>query len=413
MHKASAVVERERPDDVLATRVALACCVFSLSFLVAGFTLLYRHSDQRIVLTTLDVFHDWAGLQAVFRGATRYAPSLNPPSLDQVRFDTTPNSLSVFRDLNSRGLMSDADFANVTALFNQTTGLRLDTLAMSPADMIAQLMAMTGASLASVSAVLNHTDFAQLVAQGSGASLLSHLLSIAGCTFPDAIPGTTPITRSKGCRCIGDAYLDFVRAAVNTTQNVSAAVREAGASSVLRCVDRRVTWHSWGGGEWWSVHPLGLMVYCQCLTLLGCLAFLLAFHHEYVFPGKTPMQKVWLTRGVLIVLSLGFCALFAGRDWRGNVFLILGILLGLVNLVFSIAVVLDYTGRGARTGGSAPHPLMVCFWINFPLLLPALVIVVAVAGFVRDIIGVGVVGVIGAVIGLILQVRFGFARAQA
>ncbi len=414
MHKPSGGMVVERIEDRHALGIACVCCVFSFAFLVTGTVFMLIHSDQRVVLTTLDVFHDWAGLQGIFRDTVRYDPAFNPPSLDRARFDS---NLAVFQDLHSRGLMTDEVFANVSSQFNISTGMRLEVFDMPFAAMVAQLMSVVGGDFAQVSALLSGVtggDFAQmsallnqtmggiLAARGSSMGLLYRLLSLSGCAFPDAIPGQTPVSRSKGCLCIGNAYLDFVRASVNMSSNVSLAVREAGAGTVLRCMDRRVTWRTWGGGRWWSLHPLGIMAYCQFVFFLGCLAFILSFRHEFLFSGKTPQQKTWIVRGILSFFAVCFCVVLAWDNWRGNFFLLLGVLVALSGLAFSVTSVLDYAGRSGA--GKGPHPLMVCFWINFPLLLPALVVVVVIAGFTRDVVAVGVVGVMAAVLGLVLQV---------
>jgi hypothetical protein len=56
-----------------------------------------------------------------------------------------------------------------------------------------------------------------------------------------------------------------------------------------------------------------------------------------------------------------------------------------------------------------PHPLMICFWLNVPLLLSATFGAIAVVGLVRDAYALCVIVIGAALLGLLLQAsRFAF-----
>ena len=398
-----------RDDDVRAAWAAGLCLVISAGLVLSGSIVMLQNAGQRLALTTLEPFHDWGALTAAFRDTRSYDPRFNPPSLDHALFVPTGASLSFMEDMYERGLLSDQDFKNVSARFNATTGLLLGQIPMAEYKVLSQLAANFYAAMnlppSLSSPIPSATD--------ADPRLLSRVLGVSGCSFPDAPFGDTPVSRSPGCQCIGDAYVAFVRDAANMTSNITAAVRDAGADRVMRCLDRRVGWRSWGVGRRWSIHPLALVVFANAVVLLLCAAFLLSFFHDHFLPFSwLAGRRTMAIKGLIAVLGLGIAAIFAARDWQGNFFPLLGIACVLWNLLLCAHDALDYAGRGDGEGYATlmqedatpkPHPLMVCFWLNVPLLLAATLGAVAIAGLLRDAYALFSL-VIGAyLLGLVMQ----------
>ena len=457
----SVSITKVHPADTRAIFTAGASALYSCVMIVITAYFLYSSLDRRLALTTVEVFHEWGLLRAVYERTVAYDPRLNPPSLlpvDSVRFETGVHSLKILRDLYDRGLINDEIFNSTSSRFNQTTGTLLSPQGAGGLDprLIPQLLMQFISDRVPLSSQSGAAAMNMLVSAGffnssieptrlvwmvndlfsranytipeafkNGAltpedpRLLHRLLTVAGCTFPDAVPGVTPVTRSAGCQCIADTYVTFVKETVNMTTNVTLEARQSAASNVLRCLDRRVVWHTWGAGRDRSVHPLGLALYGHCVVFLLCVAFLISFYHFQIFPAKwTPFEKSVGIKIILSVFTAGFFVMFAVHNMMANLFQLIGLILVLTNLIFSAHSVLDYPGkgvdfRGGEDDGSAessqknlsePHPLTVCFWINIPVLLPAILVNVAVSGFMRDCYALAVVAVIGALLGLIMQV---------
>lgn len=239
--------------------------------------------------------------------------------------------------------------------------------------------------------------------------LLVRLLRVSRCSFPDAVAGTTPVTRSPGCACIADSYVRFVRHTSNMTGNVTAAARNDAADRVQRCMDRRVTWRAWAAGSLWTIHPVALAFYCSAVLFLVSVAYLLSYYHSELFPldwdgeMRTRVIQVVLAclTGVLVLILMIHEPLANGLQ-------AVGLVLSLSTFIFSARGVLDYPLRGVHVRvpfRRDPHPLMVCFWLNIPLLIPGPLIGVLIGGFTRDVYAVWSMALAGAVIGIIMMVR--------
>lgn len=443
------------PADRRAVFTAGISALFSTVMIAITAYFLYSSLDRRLALTTVEVFHEWGALRGVYERTVSYNPQFNPPTIhprDSVRFDTGVHSLVVIKDLYERGLISYDVLNSTSARFNQSTGVLLSSPGVGGLDprLIPQILldflttkgqqtpGLPNSAMSTlVSAGLFNSSvdqtrvsrmLAELFTQANytipesyrngwfmpeDPRILQRLLSAAGCTSPDALPGTTPITRSAGCQCIADTYLVFVRETVNMTSNVTWKARDAAAGDVLKCLDRRVVWHSWGAGRDRSVHPLGLALYGHCVCFLLCAAFLLSFYHFQIFPARwTAFERNLGIKIILAGVTSVFFIVFASHDFTANLFQLIGLILVLTNLIFSAHSILDYAGKGAGFRGGEedqakrvdPHPLTVCFWINVPVLLPAILGIVAISGFIRDFYAVLVVALIGALLGLVLQV---------
>jgi hypothetical protein len=396
-------------SDRNALRVACASGCVCAALIVVASVYLMNHLDQRLVLTTLSVFSDWRTLRSIFTGAASYDPRFNLPALDHYSdFQTGVTSLYVLQDLYWRKLIPPEVYANASKLFNHTTGARL-VGHVDPARLMqlysAYITLFNGSSagLASFPAqiVTAAPDF-------QDQRILSRLLSVSGCSFPDAMPGYTPWNRSPGCRCIGDAYVSFINATRKTPTNVSESARNTAAGDVLRCMDRRVTSHSWVAGEDFTVHPVAVALYLNCVVFLVCLAFILTV--QAARPSDALSSPVWRFRVVeaMLVLTTGaFALLFVVHDFVANVFLVLGLCLTLGSLLFNAQSTLYQYVETAGERNPArclAHPLLVCFWLNVPQIIPAVLVLVAVSGYTRDVYAVWVVAGVGAVMGSLLQV---------
>ena len=371
----------EREDESRACFVASFCAIASLILVGVATGFLSAHVDQRLTLTTAEPFHDWGALMGVFRAASAYDPVYNPPHVDGARFVERPETVEGLDDMYYRGLLTEAERATALQAYDPNTKRILsgDTAA-SP-------------------------------------SLLARLLSVSGCSHPDAMLGATPVTRTPGCQCIGAAYVGFVRATVNMTSNVTVAAREDWAREVLRCLDRRVTWRTWALSQDWRIHPLGLALYADSIFFLTCMAFLLSYNHWRMFPVEwSPGTQGLVIKGLLTALTVALGLVFVIHDWQSNLFQPVGLVLCLSNLVFAAHKPLDYPARRHAVlvnqaaslfqGPPDGHPLMVCFWLNVPLIISALFGVQAVTGLVRDYYAFCGVFFAAAAMGFILQRMF-------
>lgn len=396
----------QRADDELACWTAGICLVVSAALLIVGMVFLNRTSDSaRLTLTTVEVFHEWGALAGILRDTTAYDPRFNPPSVAHALFETSVmGSLSGVQDLFYRGLLTKAELENRSAYYNQTTGFFLYPSAVDPA-----LMAAMALEYIQRAAQMGIQAVAPLPLLDRDPRLLPRLLAVSGCSFPSAVPGSSPINRSPGCQCIGNAYVDFVSATANMTTNVTAEERDAGGDSLLRCLDKRVTWRTWGLERDYSVSPLALAVYASGIFFLMCLAFLLSFNHEMIFGGISwsPDKKNLAIKFLLAAFSGGLVVFLVYDGWRRNLFQLVGIAIALAHLVFSAHSPLNYAGRQQQNQAEAriAHPLLVCFWLNVPLIIPAIVTAQASTSYLRDSYALLVVAIASFALGLGMQVR--------
>lgn len=403
-------VGEARRDDDRACWVASACAVACVVLISVGTGFLYANLDQRLTLTTLEVFHDWGRLADVYRtGAKAYDPRYNPPSLSHGRFLWPGDVPYLMQEAYKRGFISEQQYAEWGRSFNFTSGTRYALDPGAGAFVAQELAAMSDAYERRMSDLGLPAVPGLPLALGEEPRLLFRLLAVSGCSTPDAMDHATPVGRTPGCACIAHTYLDFVRATENMTSNVTAEAREDAADAVVRCMDRRVTWQTSALDPTWSIHPLGLAVYACCILLLLCTAFLLSFNHWRLFPASwSAGRHNVLIKLALAILACGLGSIFVMRDWQANVFQIAGLVLSVSHLLFSAHEPLNYAAKGERylDGPPSPHPLMVCFWLCVPQILPALIGAQAVSGFVRD--GYGLCGVVfgGFLLGLILQRMF-------
>lgn len=406
-------IERGRASDMRAGVWAAIYALVTGGLIITSAVVLYATLDRRVSLTTIEVFHDWAGLRALFQDTVAYDPRFNLPDLEYyTHFDGGGVSLDVMRDLLVRGLLTEGMFANFTSMFNLTTGFPLVGAGDSQA--LQQLSSEFFSKYVGTVFFNVRPDLPRQVVVSArdyvDPRLLVRLFRVSGCSFPDALAGTTPATRSPGCACIAGTYVDFVRATANMTSNVTRAARDTASDAVLRCMDRRVTWRVWGAGDTWTVHPLALALYSNGILFLVCVAYLLSFYHASVFPeGWDGVMRMRVIQAVLLLIVGVLVLLLMLHDPLGNFLQTIGLVLSLSTFLFSARGVLDYPSKGleARTPFlPEPHPLMVCFWLNVPLLIPGPLVGIALAGYNRDVYAIWAVAIVGSVIGVVMLVCF-------
>lgn len=392
--------------DRNALRVALFTAAVCAALIVLSGIFMQMHLDQRVMLTTVSVFSDWGGLRRIYMDVASYDPRFNLQSLEYYStFETAASSLQVVQDLVDRGLVGTETFTNASRLFNLTTGFRLvDPIQLNQLQQVLNaFFTLFGSTIAG-----NPPPPSVVVPSPFGSQdprLLPRLMRVSGCSFPDAMPGFSPWDRSAGCHCIANAYVSFVNSTVNMAGNVTVSAREAAASDTMRCLDRRVTWHAWAAGKDWSIHPLGLALYGNCVMFLVSVSFILTYYAAQ-WEGR-PILRLWAVKGGLVLLTGGLSVFFWAHDAFANIFLLVGLMLTLGTLTLSAQSVLNRyveTGGGRVIDRGAPHPLLVCFWLNVPQILPALLVSVAIGGYIRDLYAVWAVAVIGSVAGNLMQV---------
>jgi hypothetical protein len=386
--------------------------VISMGLIITSAVFLYSTLDDRISLTTIEVFHDWRGLRQVFQDTSAYDPRVNLPALEYyTHFDGGSVSMDAMRDLHERGLLTDVQLGNFTSMFNLTTGLPL--VGMADPHLLQQLASVFFSRFVGTAFPNSTKDLPREVVAGGinfvDPMILSRLYRVSGCSFPDALPGSTPATRSQGCACIAKTYVDFVLATAKMYTNVTRAARDEASDAVLRCMDRRVTWRTWGAGEVWTVHPLALALYSNGVFFLVCFAYLISFYHDSLFPvGWDGVMRTRVIQAMLVLVTGVLIFLLLLHNPFGNALQAVGLLLSLSTFLFSARRVLDYPNSN---GGSRvpfvpePHPLMVCFWLNLPLLIPGPLVGLALAGYTRDVYAVWIVAIVGSMMGILLSVQ--------
>jgi len=364
-------------------------------------------------MTTLDVFHDWSALSTVYQKATSYDPRFNPPSLEYfTTFDGGHTRLDLLRDLVTRGLLSEKSFANMSTLFNASTGAPIMD-GVEPAALAqlstAFLTKFMGTVFFGVSPSIITQPVEVMSHHFQDPRLLVRLFRISGCSFPDAVSGTTPVTRSPGCACIADTYLRFVKTTANMTSNVTQTARNDASDAIVRCMDRRVTWQAWAAGSVWTIHPVALAFYSSGILFLVSCAYILSYYHYDIFPDEWNSEmRTRAIQGLLVVLTGVMVLILMLHAPLSNALQAVGLVLSLSTFLFSTQGVLRYHIREERTRTPfkpEPHPLTVCFWLNLPLLIPGPLVAVAVGGYTRDLYAVWTIALTGALLGILFMVR--------
>lgn len=352
------------PDNPIYPAGIGAIC--SLVGIILCLVFMFLYPDSRLLITTIRIFRDWEALERVILDTTSYLPEANPPSLGHAVFARRLNTSEDFQDLIDRTIISSDALKNVTTR-------EKDTWSNSP-------------------------------------SLLQRMMGVSWCAYPNARAGVTPTTRNSGCRCLADVYLSFVRESANMSSNVTRELRERYVGRALSCVDQRHVSRTVTCGRSCSVHPLGMMLYCNSAVFLICVTYLM-FTSESVhklLEGWGPTTKMVTLKSLVLTAGLALIVPYMFDDWLGNLLNMGGIILVVLNLLFSLHEDLVPASHApVSSDGSAPegnpNPFVACMLVNFPIIIPAYTILLGLAGFGRDTWAVLVFGFVGGLIGLVIQ----------
>jgi hypothetical protein len=306
-HAALAASKRNsrQGSPVLTVLLALFATAFLLAFSMDS---VINNFDDRIFVTTTESFYRFFLLRDVFTGALNFSVPLNPPSLLHGVFDPIPDSLQEWQDLRNRRLISAADYDRIASSLPALDGIRL------------------------------------LQNQGS---LLWRLLRISWCSYPNALAGTTPTTRSPGCECIGNAYVGFIRETIGNLSgsglqnmavvNTSLQARQKYGSEVITCFDRRQVSRTQSCGLVCSTHSGGLVLYVNIVTFLALCAYL-AFSEYRTFLGgcSDPFTCLFVLKVFIVLLAAGLASPFIARDVEANIFNLTGIVLCVVYITLTL-----------------------------------------------------------------------------
>ena len=371
--------QMRREEGSLITVVA-AVILTSLLVLSAAWNLKYNQ-DTRIFLTTSDTFNDWQALRRVYDEAYNYSRALNPSNLSTFKFEEVPDSLSQIDDYHNRRLTTENEYILLKKFFPMTQAT---------------------------------------VLPGIRAHILRNLMYISWCSFANARTGTTPTTRSPGCACIAQTYVDFL----NETQkdlpasvgviNTTLAIRNTYADRVLRCFDRRQVSRTSTCGKPCSIHTLGLALYANSVFLLASWTFLQFSEYWRTFlKGFGSFMQTSVLKLLVLILGTALCVPFIITDFQSNLLAITGIAISAVYLTISLHDELDFPGMDARKEhsgreykGSArkPHPLTVVLLMHLQLILPAYGAILASVGYARDVWAVVSFAVTLGLMGMCMQV---------
>ena len=279
-------------------------CIFVSVFLVAtSMDSLINNLDDRIFVTTTESFSNLFALRDVFSKAYNYSRQANPPSLLHGAFDPMPDTMQEWQDLRNRRIMSSKEYDDAVKVFSSVEASRFAFY---------------------------------------GPSLLWNLLRISWCSYPNALPGRTAITRSPGCECIGKAYLGFVletmgNASVTPLVNTTLAARDKYGDEVTTCFDRRLVSRTQSCGLVCSTHLAGLVLYVNSITFLALCTYLLFSEHTVLLGGFSSIfTQLFLLKTCVIVLAVALALPFVLRDPEANILNLTGIALSVVYLTLTL-----------------------------------------------------------------------------
>lgn len=340
--------------DFVSQIVGLLAALVSFGIFCMGVGAMFSHGDVRLTLTVAETFGGLREIRDILKSTVNFSVAANPVGLAHVAFPTGPETLPELEDLERRGLIPKGGVAQMAK---------------------------------NVSSV------------NDDPSLLRRLLRLAWCT---SWPGTTalPADRTPGCRCIANAYLEFVnvswRNATGLT-NVSLEHRERVADRVYRCWDQRQVRRSRACGDICKTQVVGLSMFANLVMFLACISYVMCSNVQdsrYSVPIKL----------AIVLLGVAACIPYYVKFPESNTFNLVGIAVSLLYITVSLNYEL---GEGITDRKSGPA-LMACVMVNLPLILSAHAIQFGVSGYGRDIWASVSFGVCGGVIGLLFQVRLMF-----
>ena len=338
----------------------------TLGLVCFSWATLLNHLDDRVYVTTTDTFHEWMDLKNIFLQTANFSVALNPISLSQAAFEPTPDSLQEWQDLLNRRVITSQEYDSALSQPVQAAGIAW--------------------------------------VRGKEGSLLWRLLRTSWCSYPNALPGTTPVTRTPGCDCIAQSYLGFVRDSMNVAPgsvsasvgNSTVAIRDKYSQEVLKCFDRRQVRRTQTCGLVCSIHLAGVILYVNIIMLLSLVTYLLFSEHEALFRScfSSPFLQTLAIQVLIVGLAAGLSAAFFVRDVTANVLNLVGILLCVIYNTITLHDELDfpamneskkYENRRYTGAETRPHPLTVSLLVHLQLILPAYGAVFAISGYGRDV----------------------------
>jgi hypothetical protein len=359
-----------RGEVVLTVRLALFASLFLTAFSMSS---MISNADDRLFLTTTDTFHRFYALRDLFARARNYSLLLNPPTFAHVAFDPSMDSLDELDDWFNRRLITGSDRDKAVQLWPALQTYQ-DALANQ--------------------------------------SLLYALMRTSWCSYPNALRNTTPVTRSPGCGCIGDAYRGFVMETMGNSSNpfrfvnTSVSVREKYGDEVLRCFDKRQVSRTYSCGLVCSAHPGGLVLYVNIVLVLGLTAYVLFSEVRTLFDGcSSSLTEMLLLKFFIVGLAAALGTPFFVYDIQANVLMLSGLAVCVVYLTVTLHAELD--SLGVEDKRRRPHPLSVLLLVHLQLILPALGAIVSISGYGRDIWALLSFVIVTWLMGLIMQVVLG------
>lgn len=320
----------------------------ALAFLCVGMCLvgLFQNLDDRLVLTYAETFSGLRGIRDTFLDRVNFTAMDNPLNVYHVTYPAQLESLEELDDLQRRGLVSNYSFAA--------------PVSRDP-------------------------------------SLLRQLMRDAWCSSGVYRAGELPANRTPGCQCIAEAYLDLVRSTLQGNEtNLSVVtvpfdVRDRVATQAVKCWDRRQVTRSKSCGRVCTTHVVGLALFANTVLFLVCVSYVAFYSLTW---------NVYAIKAFVILIGGGLSAAFLVRDADANILSVAGVAVSLFYLTISLHEELDRDAD--NTGG--PHPLTTTLLVNLPLIISAHTIQIGVAGYGRDLWAFGCFGVVGGLLGFVLQV---------
>ncbi len=334
--------------------VAGVVAVWAFGLVCLSLGIMFTNGDVRLTLTVAETFGGLREIRDVFKTTANFSIAANPVGVEHVPYPSGgPETLWELEDLERRGLISG------------------------------EQLRLVAPNVSSVSA---------------DPSLLRRVLRLGWCT---SWPGTSrlPADRTPGCRCIANAYLEYVNFTGRPGSGVAVVPqqhREAVGDRVYRCWDQRQVRRSRACGDVCKTQVLGLSVFANIVLFLACAAFLLSVALLKMEVTAYPIKLGIVLLGVLA------CVPFYVKYPESNSFNLVGVAVCLFYLTVSLHYEL---GEGMSDPVAGP-PLMACFMVNLPLILSAHAIQFGVSGYGRDVWASISFGVCGGVFGLLFQVLF-------
>ena len=335
--------DKPAPPARAGSPVGTVLLALFLSGMATAFSMYFlgQNLDGRLAVTTVDTFHDFFSLRDSFLAVTSYPLAVNPVSLAHGVFDPTPDSLQEWQDLRNRRLIPTASYDAAVAVFNASTQ--------------------------------------QLLSLHRG-DLLWNVLRISWCSYPNALAGTTPTTRSPGCACIGKAYLDFIRETAGNrtgavTINTTLATRDKYGAQALTCFDQRQVSRTQTCGLVCTTHAMDLMLFINSITFLFLCAYLLFSEQGSSFvAGLSGFTQMLALKLVVVVLAGLLAVPFIVYDIQAHVPNLCGLILSVVYITVTLHEQLDFPAMReamefvqGRSGASLSLSFCPCFFACDPL----------------------------------------------